>query len=142
RLPLLERSLGWYDSILPSARERAGSQGYAGARWPKMAGPDGRDSPSPIGPLLVWQQPHPIFYAELCYLARPARATLERYRAIVFESAEFMTSYAWFDQRTNRFVLGPPLIPAQENHPPRETWNPTFELAYWAFGLKTAQRWR
>jgi hypothetical protein len=39
-------------------------------------------------------------------------------------------------------VLGPPVIPAQENHPPRETWNPTFELAYWAYGLKTAQHWR
>jgi hypothetical protein len=34
------------------------------------------------------------------------------------------------------------LIPAQENHPPRETWNPTFELAYWVFGLRIAQLWR
>ena len=23
-----------------------------------------------------------------------------------------------------------------------ETWNPTFELTYWAYGLRTAQRWR
>jgi hypothetical protein len=46
------------------------------------------------------------------------------------------------DSRTNRFVLGPPVIPAQENHPPRETWNPTFELAYWRYGLEIAQRWR
>lgn len=36
RLRLLERSLGWYASVLPSARERARSQGYAGARWAKM----------------------------------------------------------------------------------------------------------
>jgi hypothetical protein len=28
-----------------------------------------------------------------------------------------------------RYVLGP-VIPAQENHPPRETWNPTFELMW------------
>ena len=55
-----------------------------------MVGPEGADSPSPIGPLLIWQQPHPIFYAELCYRARPNRRTLERYRQIVFESAEFM----------------------------------------------------
>jgi hypothetical protein len=34
------------------------------------------------------------------------------------------------------------VIPAQENHPPRETWNPTFELEYWHFGLSTAQKWR
>jgi hypothetical protein len=142
RLPLLERSLAWYNSILPSARERARGQGYAGARWPKMAGPDGRDSPSPIGPLLIWQQPHPIFYAELCYRTHGDRATLARYREIVFATADFMASYAYFDQTRRRSVLGPPLIPAQENHPPRETWNPTFELSYWIYGLKTAQRWR
>lgn len=142
RLPLLERSLGWYELILPAARELAQSQGYAGARWPKMVGPEGLDSPSPIGPLLIWQQPHPIFYAELCYQTHPNRATLERYRRIVFESAEFMASYAFLDSTTQRYVLGPPLIPAQENHPARETWNPTFELAYWSYGLKIAQRWR
>ena len=142
RLPLLERSLGWYASILPAARELARSQGYRGARWPKMVGPEGHDSPSPIGPLLIWQQPHPISYAELCYLTHRNRATLERYREVVFESAEFMASYAYFEKERQRYVLGPPLIPAQENHPPRETWNPTFELAYWAYGLRLAQRWR
>jgi protein-glucosylgalactosylhydroxylysine glucosidase len=142
RTPLLEKSLGWYDRILPAARDLASSQGYAGARWPKMVGPQGADSPSPIGPLLIWQQPHPIFYAELCYRTHPDRRTLERYQQIVFESAEFMASFAHFDERTGRYSLGPPVIPAQENHPPRETWNPTFELAYWAYGLKTAGAWR
>jgi hypothetical protein len=39
RAPLLERSLAWYNSILPSARETARRQGYAGARWPKMTPP-------------------------------------------------------------------------------------------------------
>jgi hypothetical protein len=142
RAPLLERSLDWYGRILPGARERARSQGYRGARWPKMVGPEGRDSPSPIGPLLIWQQPHPIFYAELCYRAHPNRRTLARYREIVFASAEFMASFAYFENAKQRYVLGPPVIPAQENHPPRETWNPTFELAYWKYGLRTAQRWR
>ena len=142
RLPLLERSLGWYEAILPQARELARSQGYNGARWPKMVGPEGRDSPSPIGPLLIWQQPHPIFYAELCYLSHSNRATLKRYADLVFESAMFMSSYAHLDKTANRYVLGPPVIPAQENHPARETWNPTFELEYWRFGLNVAQRWR
>ncbi len=142
RTALLEKSLNWYQAILPRARELAKSQGYSGARWPKMVGPDGRDSPSPVGPLLVWQQPHSIFYAELCYQAHRNRETLERYRQIVFESAEFMASFAYFETERQRYVLGPPLIPAQENHPARETWNPTFELAYWAHGLKIAQHWR
>jgi hypothetical protein len=142
RAPLLERSLGWYNTILPSAREKARSQGYAGARWPKMTAPDGRDSPSPIGPLLIWQQPHPIVMADLCYRAHPNRESLERYRDVVFESAEFIASFAHWDARNARYVLGPPVIPAQENHPPRETWNPTFELEQWAHGLEIAQRWR
>jgi hypothetical protein len=142
RLACLERSLDWYDSILPAAKALASSQGYSGSRWPKMVGPEGRDSPSPIGPLLIWQQPHPIFYAELCYQNKPNRQTLDRFRNIVFETAEFMASYAFFDSKKGVYVLGPPVIPAQENHPPRETWNPTFELAYWSFGLGLAQRWR
>jgi protein-glucosylgalactosylhydroxylysine glucosidase len=142
RAPLLERSLPWYNSILPSARERARSQGYAGTRWPKMTAPDGRESPSPIGPLLIWQQPHPIAMAEWCYRARPTRETLDRHRDIVFASADFLASFAHFEPGRNRYVLGPPVIPAQENHPPRETWNPTFELEYFAGALGIAQQWR
>jgi hypothetical protein len=142
RLSLLERSLEWYSKVLPSARDRARQQGYAGARWPKMTGPDGRDSPSPIGPLLIWQQPHPIFYAELCYRGKRDTRTLEQYRQIVLQTAEFMASFAFADPNSGRYVLGPPVIPVQENHPPGETWNPTFELTYWAWGLKVAQQWR
>ena len=142
RAPLLERSLQWYGAILPSARFWAKRQGYAGARWPKMTAPDGRDSPSPIGPLLIWQQPHPIHMAEWCYRASPTPATLARYRDVVLESADFMASFAHYDAASQRYVLGPPVIPAQENHPPRETWNPAFELEYWADALAVAQRWR
>jgi hypothetical protein len=142
RAPLLERSLHWYGEILTSARERARSQGYNGARWPKMTDPSGLESPSPIGPLLIWQQPHPIVYAELMYRAHPARETLERYRDVVFASADFLASYAHYDGQHARYVLGPPVIPVQENHPPRETWNPTFELQYWADAFEIAGRWR
>ena len=142
RVGMFEKSLDWYNKVLPSARERARQQGYTGARWAKMTDATGRDSPSPIGPLLIWQQPHPIFYAELVYLNKPTGATLRKFKQIVEESAEFMASYAYFDAKTNRYVLGPPVIPAQENHPAKETWNPTFELEYWRFGLKKANEWR
>lgn len=142
RFPLLERSLDWYNKVLPSARERARSQGYKGARWAKMTDPSGRDSPSPVGTLLIWQQPHPIFYAELAYLNSPTKATLQKYQTIVQETADWMADYAHFDPKTNRYVLGPPFIPAQENHPARETWNATYELEYWRYGLKTANAWR
>ncbi len=142
RLPLLEKSLPWYRSILPKARETAVRQGYDGIRWPKMVGPDGREGPSAIAPLLIWQQPHPIYYAELCYRAHPDRQTLELYRDIVFESADFMASFAVLDGERKRYVLGPPVMPAQENYDAKMVCNPTYELAYWDWGLKTAQKWR
>jgi protein-glucosylgalactosylhydroxylysine glucosidase len=142
RAPLLARSLPWYRTILPRARETARMQGYAGARWPKMVGPDGRESPSGVGAFLIWQQPHPIYLSELVYRARRDRRFLDAQREVVFATAEFMASYPFHDAPNARYVLGPPLIPAQESHPPRTTFNPTFELAYWAWGLETAQRWR
>ncbi|MFO7693373.1 MAG: hypothetical protein R6V57_09845 [Vicinamibacterales bacterium] len=141
-LPLLEKSLGYYDAILPKAKATAARQGYAGARWPKMTGPAGDESPSGVGPFLVWQQPHPIFFAELVYRQRSDRATLERFREVVFETAEFMASFPAWDERARRFVLGPPLNCAQERHPKDITINCAFELQYWAWGLGAAQTWR
>ena len=147
RVGLLERSLGWYATIRDSARRRARGQGYAGARWPKMTGPDGAESPSAINPLIIWQQPHPIMLAELAWRSRRDRATIERYADLVFESAEFMASFAREDAirgaaAGERYVLGPPIVPAQENHEPRSVLNPAFELEYWDFGLRTALAWR
>jgi hypothetical protein len=142
RWSLLERSLGWYAKIIPSAREKARAQGYRGARWPKMVGPEGRDSPSGIGPLLIWQQPHPIFYALLDYRLHPGQETLTKWQPIVFETADFMASYAVLDKASGRYVLGPPLKTVPENTEPTSTRNPAFELSYWRFGLRVAQEWR
>ncbi len=141
RLPLLEKSLGYYRSILPRAQATARRQGYAGARWPKMTDPTGAESPSPVGPFLIWQQPHPIFYAELCYRQR-GRSVLKPFQDVVFETAQFMASYATWDEAGQRYVLGPVLQGAQEIFPKDRTLNPTFELTYWRWGLETAQRWR
>jgi hypothetical protein len=141
RHPLFARSLGWYKDILPQARAIARRQGYEGARWPKMVGPDGRDSPSPIGPLLIWQQPHPLYYAELCYQGNPTRETLEAWREIVQGTADWMASYAVRDDASGFNVLGPPLMPVSENQEPDRVRNPCFELAYWRFGLRLAQAW-
>jgi hypothetical protein len=141
RWPLLERSLGVYRTFLDSAKRKAQGQGYAGARWPKCTGPDGREFPHPIHALLIWQQPHPMFFAELDYRAHPGPATLEKWRAVVSESADFMASYAFRDAG-GRYVLGPPLYVVSENTDPKTTQNPAFELAYWRFGLRVAQTWR
>jgi hypothetical protein len=142
RFSLFEKSLGLYQRILPVAHEIAQRQGYAGVRWPKMIGPDGHDAPSPVGPLLAWQQPHPIYYAQLCYRNRPTRQTLEQWQQIVFETADFMASYAVLDKERGRYVLGPPMKTVSENNNALTTTNPSFELAYWRFGLRVAQQWR
>ncbi len=142
RFSRFERSLAIYERILPLARETARRQGYRGARWPKMIGPDGHDSPSSIGPLLLWQQPHPIYYAELCYRNAPSKETLDHWRDIVFETAEFLASFAVFLRARNQFVLGPPLKTISENTDAPTAINPAFELAYWRFGLRVAQAWR
>ncbi len=142
RTGLVEKSLGWYHTILPSARERAVQQGYKGVRWPKMTDESGNDSPSPIGTLLCWQQPHPILFAELIYRMKPSAGIIENYGTIVEETAEFMADYALFDKEKGRYILGPPLIPAQENHAPEQTLNPCFELEYWRWALKTAILWK
>ncbi len=142
RPELLERSLDFYTRILPRARATARRQGYRGARWPKMTSPSGEESPSSIGPFLIWQQPHPIYYAELAYRARPERATLDRFKEVVFETADFMASFAAWDEGSRRYVLGPPLQCAQEVFPKERTFNCTYELVYWRWGLETAQEWR
>ncbi len=139
---LLERSLAWYEKIIPEAERTAERQGYRGCRWPKMTSMDGRESPSSVGVFLIWQQPHPIYYAELLYRIRQDASILRRFERIVSETAEFMASFCRRDPRNGRYALGPPVIPAQEIHPPDFTRNPAFELSYWRWGLETAQRWR
>ncbi|MCB0744264.1 MAG: glycoside hydrolase family 65 [Ignavibacteriae bacterium] len=137
-----EKSLPWYRKILPVAEANAKQQGYLGARWPKMVGPLGDESPSAVGVFLIWQQPHPIYFTELLYRYYNDNDILEKYKEIVFKTADFMASYPTWDKNGKRFVLGPPLIPAQEIYKSEVTINPAFELAYWTFGLNTAQLWR
>jgi hypothetical protein len=142
RQELFEKAMPYYQKILPAAQQIAKTQGYRGARWPKMTDPSGRDSPSGIGPLLIWQQPHPIYYAELCYRAHPNESTLKQWQEIVEQSAEFMASYAYRDPQTGKYVLGPPIKTVPEHNDTNKTRNPTFELSYWRFGLRVAQQWR
>ncbi|MGC5772119.1 glycoside hydrolase family 65 [Paenibacillus pabuli] len=141
RANLLRSSMDWYLTILPEARELARSQGYFGARWPKMVGYNGRQTPSPVAPGLIWQQPHPMALAEMCYQTQPEPALLEHYKNIVFEAADFMVSYAQWDGERENYVLGPPLIPAQENHAMNNSLNPPYELEYWKYGLEIAILW-
>jgi protein-glucosylgalactosylhydroxylysine glucosidase len=135
----LLKSLEYYKKILASAKELAASQGYSGARWPKMCDPSGKNTPSSVAVLLIWQQPNPIMLAELCWRAEKNTEFLCEYRDVVIETAEFMKSFVHFDK--SRYVLGPPYIPAQERHDPKAVLNAAFELEYFRFGFRIADEW-
>lgn len=139
---LLERSLEFYHGALEAARSTAQRQGYRGARWPKQTDPSARESPSSIGVFLVWQQPHIIHLLELLRLEGRDERFIEQHYSLVEATADFMADFA--EERNGVFVLPPPLIPAQESYlADRATvTNPTFEIAYWAWGLRVANEWR
>jgi hypothetical protein len=140
RPELIERSLAWYVRSLPYAQEVARRHGVEGAWWTKMAGPEGWNSPSTINPFIMWQQPGPIYLAEMVWRDRRDRATLERYGELVDQTARLLARWPLRDGE--RYALGPPVIPVQENHPPLTTTNPTYELEFFRWGLETAQAWR
>ncbi len=141
RSGLLKKSLAWYQKILPKAIHNARRNNYKGAKWPKMVGPEGVDSPSPISPLLLWQQPHPIYMLELVYQAEKSNALLEEYWDVVRETADYMDDFAEYNAEKGVYELTAPVIPAQEVYRPEDTLNPAFEVEYWQFGLKLAVTW-
>ncbi|RDW95045.1 hypothetical protein BP5796_00808 [Coleophoma crateriformis] len=142
RASLMDRSLGMYKRFLPTSLQRAADQGYEGARWGKMSDPSGRSAPGEINSLLIWQQPHPAYFAEVQWRQNPGNETLEMWDEILTHTADFMASFAWWNASTGVYDLGPPMYPVSENTKPNITINPTFELAYWRFGLGVAKSWK
>jgi len=102
---ILDRSLSWYRTVLPQARNIARRQGFKGARWMKMTDPWGGEAPSNVGSYLIWQQPHLIYLAELLYRAHPSAGLLARYNDMVQETAEFMADFVTRDAEGGRYVL-------------------------------------
>lgn len=138
----LKTQMDFYRDIFAKALKTAQEQGYSGVRWPKMVGPEGENSPSSVGSFLIWQQPHIIWFAEQLYRQNPGKEVLEKYKDLVFASANFMADFPILNKEKKVFDLAPPLIPAQEHWKRNTTFNPPFELAYWFWGLSTAQKWR
>ena len=139
RIEEVKKALEYYKRILPAAKEIAASQGYKGARWPKMCDPTGKNTPSSIAVLLLWQQPHPVMFAELIWRIERSDETLNEYREIITETAEFMRSFVHWEG--GRYVLGPPYIPAQERHDPNIVLNAPYELEYFRACFKIADEW-
>jgi hypothetical protein len=142
RIDLLEKSLNWYKNVFDKAKQIAKRQGYDGVRWQKMTDNNGEESPSSVGAFLIWQQPHIITFAEASYREHKNAETLNKYKELVFATADFVASYAYYDSTLKRYILGKGVIAAQERFKAEETFNPTYELVYWLWALQTAQQWR
>jgi hypothetical protein len=143
RLSKMDGLTGIYRSDVNYYVPKAKEQGYEGARWPKTLGDHERwEWPNDINPMLIWQQPHPIFFAELEYRIHPTKETLDKWKDVIEKSADFMASFAYYSERQHRYILGYPLQVVSENADPWITINPTFELSYWRTGLRLAQEWR
>jgi len=138
---LLERQLAWYKSVMPIARDIAARQGFPGVRWMKMTDPSGLEAPSDVGSFLLWQQPHPIYMAELVYRANPSKAFLEEYGDLVQQTAEMLAAFVTYDEARDRYCIEG-ACGANESYNEDYTVNPAFELSYVHFGLSVAQQWR
>lgn len=138
RWPMAEQALDCYRKFLPTARRLAAQFDYRGAKWGKQVGPEGRTAPWEGSFVLHWQQPHPLFFAELEYRLRPTRATLEKWQDIVFATAEYMADFPTHDEATGLYSLVPIMPPSEQGY----TRDTVFDLAYWRWGLAQAQRWR
>jgi hypothetical protein len=138
RWALATRALDCYPRFAPAARALASQLGYQGLKWPKSVGPEGRSAPWYGNQVLLWKQPHPIFFAELDYRLHPTRATLEKWADIIQGTAEHMADYPVKDDATGCFHLAPAMPPSEQGI----TRDPVFDLAYWRWGLDQAQTWR
>ena len=142
RPELLSRSIDWYFKVAQKARAIAKRQGFEGLRWQKMTDHAGDESPSSVGAFLIWQQPHFIYMTEMLYRSNPSVQTINKYKSLVFATADFMASFPSWNAQTKKYNLGKGLIPAQECFDAMKTYNPTYELAYWHWALNVAQQWR
>lgn len=142
RVDLMEKSLGYYANTIEKARAIAKRQGYEGVRWQKMSDNEGNESPSSVAAFLIWQQPHFIYLAELAYRDKQDKTVIDKYKDLVFATADFMASFPTYDKERDRYNLGKGVIPAQEVFKAAETFNPTYEVAYWDWALRVAQEWR
>lgn len=130
----LVKSFDYYLSIMPSSLKRASLNGYKGLRFPKMTGPDGEDSPSNIGPLLIWQAPHILFMLQEIYYLYNKENIIKKYEPLISGTIDFMISFLVL--KDSKYQMLDPLLEACESIPLDRCQNPSFELEYWRYTLE------
>jgi hypothetical protein len=183
RAELLARSDGFYFDSLQNASAYASFEGYPGAHWSKCEAPVSNRSaggltvpwlgldhaPWPFGgepngtllawesvgwwSLLIWQQPHLIFMADLQRRAAnatsagaggpaAAAALVAAQAPLVLASADYLAARVFFNESAGVFMLGPPVMGGAEQGDFTMTFNPVFEVVYLAYALDIANDWR
>lgn len=141
RMEYFNNYLNVYKDYLPEAINRAKEEGRSGARWPKCTGNFNREWPGLAHAFLIWHEPHPVYFAEMEYRQNPTAEILEKWKEIVVNTADYMADYLFYNKKTKQYVLGPPVYIVSENTDPYVTINPTYELSYFRYGLRTALVW-
>jgi hypothetical protein len=141
RMDCFDSYLHVYNDFLPEAIKRAQSEGRKGARWPKCTGNFNREWPGVTDAFLIWQQPHPIYFAEEEYRIHNSQAVLDKWKDVVLATADYMADYVFWDKKTKRYIIAPPVSVLSESTDPYSTLNPSFELEYFRYGLVTALKW-
>ena len=136
-----DKYLQVYKEFMPVAMERASLEGRIGARWPKCTANYNREWPGSAHAFLIWQQPHPIYFAEMDYRLHPRQSTLEKWADVVIATADYMADYVVWDEAKRKYIIASPVLPVSENTDPLTTVNPAFELAYFRFSLSLALKW-
>lgn len=140
---LLDNWTKWFQTTgLESALKEAKAEGWKGAKWLKTPDPFGRWESWDHGPNRVTQNAHPFYLAELMWRTTPTMETLLKWKDILFETIDMMLDFVAWDEKKQRYILGPPVMSGAEGNSGFESWNSTSELNYWALSLEISKRWR
>lgn len=66
--------------------------------------------------------------ASFAYEASPTEKTLRKWDRVLTATADYMASYAWKNESSGYYDLGPPSYGVTENTPPDVTLNLAFEV--------------
>ena len=126
------------------------------AQWPFGGAPNGTillwESVQVDNALIIWQQPHVIFLADLQRRAAnasgggdAAMAVVTRQAPLVIATADYLATRMFFNESAGpagQYLLGPPVMGGQECGDAQQTFNPVFEVVYAAYALDLANEWR
>lgn len=126
------------------------------AEWPFGGAPNGTlmvwESPQVANALVIWQQPHTIWLADLQRRAANASgedaAALDVVRTqlpLVLATADYLAARVYWNESegaAGEFWLGPPVMGGQECGDVTQTFNPVFETVYIALALDIANEHR